>query len=71
MTIPRMTVLVVGATGSIGSLVIEEAVRRGHAVRALVRTPRQGPPASLSSNRPSQTVLPYAFLTPARSRAAK
>src|SRR5208337_3519478 len=39
MTIPRMTVLVVGATGSIGRLVVEEAIRQGHAVRALVRTP--------------------------------
>jgi uncharacterized protein YbjT (DUF2867 family) len=42
-----MTVLVVGATGSIGSLVVEEAIRQGHAVRALVRTPgkaRQLPP---------------------------
>jgi nucleoside-diphosphate-sugar epimerase len=39
MTIPRMTVLVVGATGSIGCLVVEEALRQGHAVRALVRTP--------------------------------
>ena len=29
-----MTVLVVGATGSIGRLVVEEAVRKGHAVRA-------------------------------------
>lgn len=33
-----MTVLVVGATGSIGRLVVEEAIRQGHAVRALVRT---------------------------------
>lgn len=39
MTVPRMTVLAVGATGSIGRLVVEEAVRQGHAVRALVRTP--------------------------------
>src|SRR5271157_3868526 len=39
MTSPRMTVLVVGATGSIGRLVVEEALRQGHAVRALVRTP--------------------------------
>jgi uncharacterized protein YbjT (DUF2867 family) len=38
MTVPRMTVLVVGATGSIGCLVVEEALRQGHAVRALVRT---------------------------------
>jgi NAD(P)-dependent dehydrogenase (short-subunit alcohol dehydrogenase family) len=36
MTIPRMTVLVVGATGSIGRLVVEEAIKQGHAVRALV-----------------------------------
>lgn len=33
-----MTVLVVGATGSIGRLVVEEAIRRGHTVRALVRS---------------------------------
>jgi uncharacterized protein YbjT (DUF2867 family) len=39
---PRMTVLVVGATGSIGHLVAEEAGRKGHAVRALVRDPRKG-----------------------------
>jgi uncharacterized protein YbjT (DUF2867 family) len=39
MTIPRKTVLVVGATGSIGRLVVEEAVRQGYAVRALVRNP--------------------------------
>ncbi len=39
MTNPGMTVLVVGATGSIGRLVVEEALRQGHSVRALVRTP--------------------------------
>jgi len=32
-----MKVLVVGATGSIGHLVVEEALRTGHQVRALVR----------------------------------
>jgi uncharacterized protein YbjT (DUF2867 family) len=32
-----MTVLAVGATGSIGRLVVDEAIRQGHAVRALVR----------------------------------
>jgi uncharacterized protein YbjT (DUF2867 family) len=32
-----MTVLVVGATGSIGRLVVEEGLRLGHAVHALVR----------------------------------
>jgi uncharacterized protein YbjT (DUF2867 family) len=34
-----MTVLVIGATGSIGRFVVEEAIRHGHTVRALVRTP--------------------------------
>ena len=34
-----MRVLVVGATGSIGRLVVEEAIREGHSVRALVRVP--------------------------------
>jgi uncharacterized protein YbjT (DUF2867 family) len=33
-----VTVLVVSATGSIGRLVVEEALRQGHAVRALVRS---------------------------------
>jgi uncharacterized protein YbjT (DUF2867 family) len=33
-----MKVLVVGATGSIGRLAVEEAIRQGHAVRALVRS---------------------------------
>jgi uncharacterized protein YbjT (DUF2867 family) len=49
MTVPRMTVLVVGATGSIGRLVVDEAVRQGYAVRALVRDPataRQLPPGT-------------------------
>lgn len=32
-----MTILVVGATGSIGRHVVDVAIRRGHAVRALVR----------------------------------
>jgi uncharacterized protein YbjT (DUF2867 family) len=38
MTKPALTVLVVGATGSIGRLVVEEALRQGHTVRALVRS---------------------------------
>ena len=37
MSSTRLTVLVVGATGSIGRLVVEVALGQGHAVRALVR----------------------------------
>jgi hypothetical protein len=36
-----MNVLIVGATGSIGRLVVEDAVRKGHTVCALVRDPRK------------------------------
>lgn len=35
------TILVVGATGSIGRFVVAEAARRGHTVRALTRRPQQ------------------------------
>lgn len=38
MSNQSMTVLVIGATGSIGSLVVEEALRRGYSVRAFVRS---------------------------------
>lgn len=38
----KLRVLVVGATGSIGRLVVDEALQAGHAVRALVRNPRRG-----------------------------
>jgi uncharacterized protein YbjT (DUF2867 family) len=38
MTDRRLTILAVGATGSIGRLVVEEAIRQGHVVRALVRS---------------------------------
>ncbi|WP_183807389.1 NmrA family NAD(P)-binding protein [Mycoplana azooxidifex] len=34
----RLLVLVIGATGSVGRLVDDEALRAGHRVRALVRT---------------------------------
>jgi uncharacterized protein YbjT (DUF2867 family) len=37
-----MTVLVVGATGSVGHLVVEEAIRQGCTVRALVRNRGKG-----------------------------
>ncbi len=41
---PRRTVLVVGANGSIGHLVVREAVRRGDDVRALVRSKAKAAP---------------------------
>ncbi|MCQ4162792.1 SDR family oxidoreductase [Roseomonas sp. GC11] len=41
MSTSPKTVLVVGATGGIGSLAVEEAIAQGHAVRALVRDPRK------------------------------
>jgi uncharacterized protein YbjT (DUF2867 family) len=37
----KMTVLVVGASGSIGKLVVDEAIRQGHSVRALLRDARK------------------------------
>lgn len=37
MSTEKLTVMVVGATGSIGRLVVAQALRQGHAVRALVR----------------------------------
>jgi uncharacterized protein YbjT (DUF2867 family) len=37
MNSTSLKVLVIGATGSVGLLVVEEALRAGHAVRALVR----------------------------------
>ncbi|MEU5598432.1 SDR family oxidoreductase [Streptomyces sp. NPDC020298] len=37
-----LTVLVIGATGSIGRLVVAEAIARGHTVRALVRDRTKG-----------------------------
>lgn len=43
---PSLTVLVVGASGSVGRLVVEEALSQGHSVRALVRA---APRASLAS----------------------
>jgi hypothetical protein len=47
MSKQSMTVLVIGATGSIGRLVVEEVLRQGHSVRALVRSPEKArrPPA--------------------------
>ena len=42
MSSTQMTVLVVVATGSIGSLVVEGATRARHAVRALVRNASKG-----------------------------
>ncbi|MEU2867361.1 NAD(P)H-binding protein, partial [Streptomyces mirabilis] len=42
MATEPLTVLVVGATGSIGRLVVEEAITRGHTVRVLVRDAAKG-----------------------------
>ncbi|MEU9286571.1 SDR family oxidoreductase [Streptomyces sp. NPDC048275] len=42
MATQSLTVLVVGATGSIGRLVVAEAIARGHTVRALVRDHAKG-----------------------------
>lgn len=39
MSARSLAILAVGATGSIGRLVVEEAMRQGDAVRALVRNP--------------------------------
>jgi len=44
MTTLQKKVLVVGATGSVGSLAVEEAVKEGHAVRALVRSQAKAAP---------------------------
>ena len=41
MSAAPLNVLVVGATGSIGRLVVEEAIRQGHKVRVLVRDLRR------------------------------
>ncbi|MGA2500676.1 MAG: SDR family oxidoreductase [Tepidisphaeraceae bacterium] len=65
MTNPRMTVLVVGATGSIGRLVVDEALRQGHAVRALARNPDKA--SQLSSQ--AQVVLGDVTRPDALSRA--
>jgi uncharacterized protein YbjT (DUF2867 family) len=57
MSTPIMSILVVGATGSIGSLVVEDALRRGHSVRALVRS------AEKSRRLPSKTEAVIGDLT--------
>jgi uncharacterized protein YbjT (DUF2867 family) len=41
VTATQLKILVVGSTGSIGRLVVEEALRQGHSVRALVRNPEK------------------------------
>jgi uncharacterized protein YbjT (DUF2867 family) len=41
MSVAPLKILVVGATGSIGRLVVDEAIREGHAVRVLVRNVRR------------------------------
>ncbi|MDB5317512.1 MAG: family NAD(P)-dependent oxidoreductase [Rhodospirillales bacterium] len=56
----HLTILVVGASGSIGRLVVEEALAQGHAVRALVRDAAKARQLSaaaeaLSATRPSRS----------------
>jgi uncharacterized protein YbjT (DUF2867 family) len=41
MSKQSMMILVIGATGSIGSLVVKEALQQGHSIRALVRGPEK------------------------------
>lgn len=41
MAIPHLTVLVIDLTGSMGRLAVEEAIRQGHIVRTLARTPAE------------------------------
>jgi nucleoside-diphosphate-sugar epimerase len=52
---PSLTVLVVGATGSIGRLVVAEALRQGHSVRALVRAHTRQHACLLAHRRSSVT----------------
>lgn len=59
-----MNVLVVGATGSIGSLVVEEAISRGHRVRALVRS------ASIGRQLPREAETVVGDLTRSETLAA-
>jgi uncharacterized protein YbjT (DUF2867 family) len=41
LTNQKLSILAVGASGSIGAHVIDEAIREGHNVRALARNPGQ------------------------------
>lgn len=64
MTSNRMTILCVGATGSIGRNVVEEALRQGHQVRALVRN------AAKARQLPSDVQVVVADLTRPETLAA-
>ena len=48
-------VLVVGVTGSIGRLVVEESLRQGYATRALVRKPGKARSCRPQPKSPSAT----------------
>jgi putative NADH-flavin reductase len=41
-----MRLLVLGGTGSVGQLIVADAVRRGHIVTVLTRDPARMPPVS-------------------------
>lgn len=64
MSTARMTILAVGATGSIGRLVVDEALRAGHTVRALVRDQHK------ASRLPPRTQLAIADVTQPDTLAA-
>jgi len=64
VTATQHNILVVGATGSIGKLVVEEAQRQGHLVRALVRN------ADKARRLPAKTAISLGDLTRPDSLAA-
>ncbi len=59
-----LTILIVGATGSIGRLVVEEALAQGHAARALVRD------AAKARQLPSEVQLVFGDVTRPETLAA-
>ncbi len=67
MSKQSMTILVIGATGSIGSLVVEEALRQGHSVRAFVRSAGEGKQASRKGGSGSRRLDPPRHSQPLQS----
>jgi NAD(P)-dependent dehydrogenase (short-subunit alcohol dehydrogenase family) len=71
MTIPRMTVLVVGATRSIGRLVVDEAIRQVQAVRALLRSQSKARQLPGDAQVVSETILSTAVLQPSSASSSQ